>query len=435
MRRFASFTLLLSSALLLSACSTAAADSDAGAQSAGVTLGTTDSPYSTTLDESTTGYVSGPATTDASSPTTGGGTTEGTFDPTGDPGAVQQYDAPGPAPVGNASFSIVAGDRTLLVEAWYPADASAQAAADAGHPIEEFVPAGPEREQMLALLGSLSEQGQVGVRLQTRSARDAASAGLGPYPLVMFSHCHECTRFSMFSIAEHLASHGFVVVAPDHAGNTQFDKGATLGEEFLQVRVADQMAVLDAVLDAGNQAVPEAIRGAIDAGKVGAMGHSYGAATAGRLAQEDDRIVAAMPIAAPVENPIFPGTKLADIAEPLLMVLLVEDNSIQKVGNGLIESNFDGANLPAYLVRLKDAGHWGPSDICGLVEGFNPGCGPGTRMTDGTEFEYLEPLQARAIVASYAAAFFDLHLRGSTTGLEFLQTATPAELVEVESRL
>jgi hypothetical protein len=226
-----------------------------------------------------------------------------------------------------------------------------------------------------------------------------------------------------------------VVVAADHDGNTQFDKGATLGEEFLQVRVADQMAVLDAVLDAGNQAVPEAIRGAIDAGKVGAMGHSYGAATAGRLAQEDDRIVAAMPIAAPVENPIFPGTKLADIAEPLLMVLLVEDNSIQKIGNGLIESNFDGANPPAYLVRLGDAGHWGPSDICGLVEGFNPGCGPGTRMTDGTEFEYLDPLQARAIVASYAAAFFDLHLRGAAAGLEFLQTATPAELVEVESRL
>ncbi|MFY0542185.1 alpha/beta hydrolase family protein [Nannocystis pusilla] len=273
---------------------------------------------------------------------------------------------------------MVAGDRTLLVEAWYPADISAQAAADAGHPIAEFVPMGPQRDMMVALLAKLSEHGQVGVREQTRSARDAASAGTGPYPLVMFSHCHGCVRFSMFTIAEHLASHGFVVVAPDHAGNTLFDEPqAPLDEAFLQVRVADQSAVLDAVLDAGNSAVPEAIRGAIDPARIGAMGHSYGAATAGRLAQEDDRIVAALPIAAPVQNPIFSGTKLAEIDEPQLFVLAAEDNSIGKIGNQLIESNFDAAATPAYLVRMKDTGHWGPTDICGLAEQFDAGCGPG----------------------------------------------------------
>ncbi|WAS98121.1 alpha/beta hydrolase family protein [Nannocystis punicea] len=427
MRRFASLS------LLLAACSTAAQSSGPGVGGGTDTADT--SPGSSTLDEPPGGTASGTDT-----PTTGAGTTESdTFAPTTSgtsSGSEEDYDAPGAAPVGNATFSVVAGDRTLLVEAWYPADASAQAAADAGHPIAEFVPEGPNRDAIVGMLAKLSEHGQVGVREQTRSARDAASAGTGPYPLVMFSHCHGCVRFSMFTIAEHLASHGFVVVAPDHAGNTLFDESQPeLGEAFLQVRVADQSAVLDAVLDAGNSAVPEAIRGAIDATRVGAMGHSFGAATAGRLAQEDDRIVAAMPIAAPVQNPLFPGSKLAEIVEPELFVLAVEDNSIQKIGNNLIESNFDAAATPAYLVRMKDTGHWGPTDICGLVEQFDAGCGPGARQSDGTEFVYLEPLQARAIVAAYAVAFFDHHLRGNVSALDYLQTATPPEVVEVETRL
>jgi len=430
MRRFASLT------LLLAACSTAAADSDPTLTAGGSNTGTTDFASSTTIDDPPL-----PGSTDiTAAPTTGVGTTGGSADPTGSDtssGAEQDYDVPGSAPVGNATFSIVAGDRTLLVEAWYPADVSAAPAAEQGHPIETFVPEGPNRDAMVELLANLSEQGQAGVRLQTRSARDAASAGTGPYPLVMFSHCHNCARYSMFSIAEHLASHGFVVVAPDHNGNSLFDPGPSniISEEFLQVRVADQIAVLDAVLDAGNSAVPEAIRGAIDPTRVGAMGHSFGAATAGRLAQDDDRIVAALPIATPVENPIFSGTKLANIVEPLLFVLAAEDNSIQQIGNNLIESNFDAAATPAYLVRMKDTGHWGPSDICGLREEFNPGCGPGVRQTDGSEFVYLDPAQARAIVAAYAVAFFDHHLRGNASALDFLQTATPPEVVEVETRL
>jgi hypothetical protein len=165
------------------------------------------------------------------------------------------------------------------------------------------------------------------------------------------------------------------------------------------------------------------------------MGHSYGAATAGRLAQDDDRVVAALPIMAPVESPFFPMSKVAEVAEPSLYVLAVEDNSILQIGNNLIESNFDQAATPAYLVRMGDAGHWGPTDICGLVSAFDAGCGAGKRMTDGTDFTYLDPAIARSIVAGYAAAFFDLHLNGNQAALAYLQTPVPADVVEVEARL
>jgi dienelactone hydrolase len=422
MRTLASFV------VLLAACSSAAPEGSGES--------------ATNVTGSATGSTSGEPTPGSTGDVVTGGEETGidssgmSTDTDGEP---LDYDVPGEHPVGVASFELTTGDRTLRVEAWYPAAASAKAAADAGFPIAEFVAPGPDRDALDGLLAKLSEPGQVGVRPQTRAARDADPADMSKKPLIVFSHCHNCVRFSAFTIAEHLASRGYVVVAPDHAGNTLFDQlagqSAEVGEEFLKVRVADMSAVLDAVLDPQNQAVPAAIRGAVDATKVGALGHSFGAGTAGRLAQEDDRVVAAMPIGAPPENLLFPGTKISMIAEPLLFLKLEEDNSIGAIGNNLIESNFDAAALPTWIVRVSDAGHWGVTDICGLVPDFDPGCGPGTRMTDGTAFTYLAPETVRGIAAAYAAAFFDLHLRGDQAAAGYLMSADPPEFVDVDARM
>src|SRR5437868_730162 len=73
------------------------------------------------------------------------------------------------------------------------------------------------------------------------SARDAAPAdgGASRWPLLLFSHCTECFRFSMHSLAERLASRGFVVAAPDHLDNTRYDATAPLTNAFLAVRADD----------------------------------------------------------------------------------------------------------------------------------------------------------------------------------------------------
>lgn len=419
--------------LLFTACSTAAYG-DTESSAAGST-GTSAATAATAATSATDG--DGASTGVPTTGGTGGGTTVvETGGETG--GAGEDYGQAGANPPGNQTFTLELQGRSLLVEVWYPADPAAQAAAEAGESIVEFVPPGPDRDALTGLLGMLGQPGMVGVTTQTHSARDAAPADMSQRPLVVFSHCHSCTRFSVFTIAEHLASRGFIVAAPDHAGNTLFDElkgmSADIGEEFLKVRVADMSGVVDALLDPNDQAVPAAIRGAIDPAKIGAMGHSYGSATAGRLAQDDDRIVAAMPIFAPVENPFFPGTKIADIAEPTLFALAVEDNSILQIGNDLIGANFKMAATPTRLLTIKDAGHWGVTDICGLVSGFDPGCGPGKRMTDGTDFTYLEPAIVRAAVGAYAAAFFDLHLRGNQSAADYLDVAQPAAFVEVMSR-
>ena len=348
------------------------------------------------------------------------------------------YEQPGPHPVGNTRFTLEDGasGRSLLIELWYPADASVAGDAAAGHPIEEFVPAGADRDRFVDLLASAPDPG---TRRQTSSAFGGAPLAGESWPVIAFSHCHGCTRFSKFSVAERLASHGFAVVAPDHQGNTLFnaldDDNAPLNGEFLATRAGDISAVLDAVLDPESAVVDAAVRGRLDPARVGVMGHSYGATTSGLVAENDDRVQAAVAIAAPIENPLLPGPMLANIHKPLLFVLAVEDNSIQEIGNNILRNNFNIANPPTWLIEVSDAGHWGFSDICGITEDYAPGCGEGTRQTDGTEFTYLDVDIGRGLVAAYATAFFDSHLNGAAAGAEYLMTAQPEGIVELEARL
>src|SRR5262249_55406045 len=44
-----------------------------------------------------------------------------------------------------------------------------------------------------------------------------------PFPLVLFSHGNGGIRIQSFFFAAHMASHGYVVVSPDHRGNTFVD--------------------------------------------------------------------------------------------------------------------------------------------------------------------------------------------------------------------
>ncbi len=346
------------------------------------------------------------------------------------------YTQAGSHPVGHVRFTVAdsARDRELLVEVWYPADPSVAEAAAAGSPIEAFVPVGPDQDQFVDLLATAHNPG-------TTRQTSAAPEGLptpGPWPVILYSHCHACTRFSSFSLAEHLASHGFVVVAPDHQGNTLFDEladmNAPLNGEFLRTRREDLGVVLDAVLDSEDTTVPELVRGQFDATRVGAIGHSYGAATVGLLAVEDSRVQAIMPIAAPIENPLLPGPTMAAIKTPVLFVLAREDNSITELGNNVLRNNFMMATPPAWMVEVNDAGHWGFSDICGLVEMFDPGCGEGNRQTNGEPFTYLDVDIGRGLTSAYASAFFDLHLRGAVNAEAFLQTNYPEGVSEVSVR-
>ena len=123
------------------------------------------------------------------------------------------YMAPGPYAVGGTTVMLEDTERgrQLRVEIWYPAPESARALAEEGEAVELLVSEGAERDQFTALLDTAMHC----VSHRNYAARDAAlSEAKSKWPLLLFSHCHGCLRFSSMFLSQHLASHGFVVVSP-----------------------------------------------------------------------------------------------------------------------------------------------------------------------------------------------------------------------------
>lgn len=371
---------------------------------------------------------------EATSPSAGDAGTETSSGPRPVVAGAGPYEAAGPHPVGHAVFAATdaARGRTLTMQVWYPAAASAPRD---GTALEALVDDAADRE---ALAGLVSAAPATCTRKRVGSTRDATPAE-GTWPVLAFSHCHGCARFAAGAIAERLASHGYAVVAPDHAGNTLFDAqrgvNAPLNGEFLATRAADVRFALDVVLDAGSTTLPAALRGRFDAAKVGVFGHSYGAATTGLVLETDPRPKAGVAIAAPIENDLLPPAKMANVKVPVMFLLAREDNSISEIGNQLIRSNFDRGNPPLWLVEVEDAGHWSFSDVCGLGDAFEAGCGEGERQTSpGEPFWYLDPEGARGLAASYVTSFFAAHLGGDAAAKAWLAAAHPSGVVTTKVR-
>lgn len=339
----------------------------------------------------------------------------------GDPDLDRSVEQPGDYEVGTARMQVTdaARGRALTLQLWYP---TATAAVDV--PIQQLE-AEPIQTQYAGLLASAPAQCPGRTAHVALDAAPAPDAGFG---VIAYSHCHDGTRLSNETTAERLASHGFVVVAVDHAQNTLWEHladptmDAPFSTAFLDTRAADIRFALDTVLGDARFAAH---------GPVGVFGHSYGGVTAGRVAETDPRIAAAAALAAPMENPLIPGVTLANIHVPLLFDVMVEDNSITQIGNDLIDDNYAESTNPTWELKVADAGHWSVSDLAGLVEPlFAPGCGDGMRQTgDGGPFTYLDNTLARQITASYVTAFFEAELMGDTAQEAYLNAGLPAGTV------
>lgn len=347
--------------------------------------------------------------------------------------------------VGTAHLVVdAAGGRKLPVQLWYPAAESARAEAAAGRPVYELEPAGPRREKLKTLLEGGNKDC---TNLTAHAALDAAPReGADALPLIVVSHHFAGTRFSTFSINERLASLGFLVAAPDHVGMSLFDYEPsrpldltiTLTAPFLQTRATDIKGVLDALLSATASGVPEALRGRVDADRIGMYGHSFGAMTTGIVAATDTRVKAAAYLAMVVTSPLLQlvqGTPaIARFRVPGLYLLAQEDKSAAGAGGAAqIRANFTQQKPPAWLVEVKDMGHFAFADDLAAIDGFADGCGKGTRVdTPAAAFTNIAPAEARAITARYTSAFFAHQFLGAPAAP--LSEAVPPGIVVTRSR-
>lgn len=155
----------------------------------------------------------------------------------------------------NADFQ-TKGDRQLSVEIWYPANSPSDAAEPASY--SDVTRSGLEFE----LGGDAYRSLPIGKQKRK-------------FPLVVMSHGYTGYRSIMFYLAEHLASHGYVVASIDHTDSTNaeidFDKNAGAGfASTLYNRARDQQFVLNALMDDPN------FSPIIDAKSAAVLGYSMG---------------------------------------------------------------------------------------------------------------------------------------------------------------
>lgn len=266
----------------------------------------------------------------------------------------------------------------------------------------------------------------------TPAYRDVARAA-GTFPLVLFSHGNGGIRFQSFFFAAHLASHGFVVVTPDHHGNTFVD--ALLGIVDPNVatnRPLDMSFLIDRMLDF--TADPASFfAGAIDPDRIGMSGHSFGGFTTWALAGgpfalgtfTDPRIKAIFPQApASPFSPAFFQT----ITIPTLVVGGSLDTTTPFGPNQRVPFDHLPPGAPVVaLAELTDAGHFTFSDFCeaprallGFLGGFSEACEP----------RHLPWRYAHDIVNYLSLNFFDGILNGNAAALAQLPPAPLAPVAD-----
>lgn len=321
----------------------------------------------------------------------------------------------------------VSEGRILPVQLWYPAVDRAWYESVRGRPLLEIEPETRENALLEQLLSMAPEPGATHVM----HAADAPAPlrQSAPFPLIVFSHCTDCVRYSTLTIAEHLASLGFVVAAPDHVRNTVYDlvEGTSVGLDlpgFLPQRVADMTAVLDTLLDANAGELPPGLRGRIDSQRVGAYGHSFGGLTTGLLVEQDPRVRAGVAIAVHIAIPqgmeaqYPPGVRLADLTrmtKPFMFLVASEDFQLFNLS---VDDNFRRYPAEAWRVTVHDTAHYSFTDICGMPPPTAAGsCSPAPRQTDpSVSYEPLDIERARDLAKRYVAAFFEFALLGRGSG-------------------
>ncbi len=264
----------------------------------------------------------------------------------------------GPFPVGVRTIDTQRGPRMLPLELWYPATDEY-----AGQDVA------PETRDTYELIPGLPSTWQDAVR--------DATARRGRFPLVAFSHGYGSHRRQSTFLCTHLASHGYVVAAVDHTGNTVINilelvMSLQMGgrvpapepvlREFIELRPLDVSFTIDRVL--------AELDGRVDPERIGMAGHSFGGWTTLAATARDARIRAALPLAPaggaselPVDPLVASSVSLRWAREvPTLFIVADRDTLLPLAGMRQI---YERTPSPKRMVVLKNADHM---HFCDRVE-------------------------------------------------------------------
>ena len=257
-------------------------------------------------------------------------------------------------------------------------------------------------------------------RFKTLAVRDAAIAD-GKFPLIIFSHGNGGMRSQNTFWCDHLASHGYIVVSPDHTRNacaTSYQgKVIPYDNEGRPQAAIDRPKDVSFLIDQFEKLNADAtsnFHGRVDTENIGVGGHSYGGFTAMAAQAQDDRIDAIVPMAA-----VKPETA-NESTRPLLLFVATEDDTINAEGNAGARAYFDATKAPKYLVEMRDAGHYTFTDMDQINPNWGDGTGSGKRITNGEPLKYFSMEKAHALTNGYSIAFFHKYLKSDAVYEDYL---------------
>ncbi|QDP79767.1 alpha/beta hydrolase [Nocardia otitidiscaviarum] len=302
-------------------------------------------------------------------------------------------------------------DRELMVSVYYPAQPGTGTPAPYATPGEaelllrrEGAPADPEAARLLGAT-------------RTNSAADATPVD-GSHPLVVLSPGFGAPRYTLTTLAEDLASHGYVVAAVDHvneASGTELPDGriatclvcetvdtpGTL-DTLTAARAADVSFLLDRLAATAPSWPPARY---VDASRIGMAGHSIGGAAAAAAMARDPRVRAG----ANMDGAFF-GAAPADGFGDRAFLMLGTDDETHRPGGADTTWDAMWAALHGWKRWLTVTGsdHFTFSDSPVLVEQLGGGADLLGLPTTST----LSGPRAVELTRAYVRAFFDRHLLG-----------------------
>lgn len=204
----------------------------------------------------------------------------------------------------------------------------------------------------------------------TQSAVRDAKLREGSFPLIAYSHGNGGHRRLTSHLCCHLASHGYVVISPDHLGNTFMDFmsfGDKTEQELIQIgtqvfinRPKDITFLIDCILN-NETLIPS---DAIETDSIGITGYSYGGWTILMAALSDQRISAILPIApgggktpdSDEDNPLYNALKLNWDHEIATLYIAAEKDSLVPIAS--VNDLFNRTPEPKKMIVINNADHF-----------------------------------------------------------------------------
>jgi pimeloyl-ACP methyl ester carboxylesterase len=368
----------------------------------------------------------------------------------------------GPFPVGRTRF-VWQGEeidpaapsgtkRQLLVWIWYPAPQE-----NPSEPVDDYLPAAwrtaVENQSGVLLSQFLTRDLS---RVRAHSLRDPPVSPRQPlYPVVLMRGGGAALTTDYTTLAEDLASHGYVVVGfdvpyrswvavlPDgtvvaralqnNLDNFDGPQADRLAETLARAWTADCRFLLDQLERLNASDSPGTFRGRLDLERLGMFGHSLGGATALLFCHDDPRCKAGIDVDGAPLGPIIS----AGVSQPFMFI--VSDHSREWTAGrqpefirhamANIRSIFE--RLPddrRLMVEIRGANHFLFSDNGALLK--SPFA---MRLLRGLGIVRIDGRRQLTLTVRSISSFFDVYLKGAPASRLKEQIQSP-EIQEVPSR-